>query len=436
MRAGATYVPCSTHYTPDELEYQLGHAGVRCVFTDPAAIAVVDTARRACPRVEQVIVVGGEPTPGNRSFDDFCVTRPAPHVALTADDLAMVIYTSGTTDRPKGVALSHGNLVTATHNVATTFGYTPDDRVLHFFPMFHINGGVVTLFPALTTGATVVIVPRFSSSAFGRQLAELDITYCSINATNVKLLLNTPPTPFDGTHRCRRMLLGLSLENELRREFEDRFATRLCGTYGFTEIGVVTAESPSGVARPGSAGRILRGYVASIVDDDGGEVARGATGELLLASTQRHGLAQGYLHDDEKTREAFRDGWFHTGDVGYIDDDGYFWFVERKKDIIKRAGFNVAPAEVERVIRELPGVLEVAVVGVPDRFREEAVVAYIVAERSAMLAEDDVLAACRAKLASYKVPQLVQFIDEMPVNFLGKIERRRLRERALLLTDQ
>ena len=348
----------------------------------------------------------------------------------------MVIYTSGTTDRPKGVVFSHGNLVTATHNVVTTFRYTPDDRVLHFFPMFHINGGVVTLFPALTSGATVVVLPKFSSSAFGRQLCDFDITYCSINATNVKLILNTPVTPFDDQHRTRRMLLGLALDNDMQRDFERRFATRLCGTYGFTEIGVVTAESPADLPRPGSAGRVLRGYTIKIADSEGREVPRGERGELLIAASQRHGLATAYLHDEEKTRDAFRDGWFHTGDMGYVDADGYFWFVERKNDMIKRSGFNVAPAEVERVVREVPGVADVAVVGMPDPLREEAIVAYIVATQPVIVDVETVLNACRRKLADYKVPQHVEFIDAMPVNFIGKVERRTLREWALDLADQ
>ncbi|MCU1360058.1 MAG: AMP-dependent synthetase and ligase, partial [Ilumatobacteraceae bacterium] len=343
-----------------------------------------------------------------------------------------IMYTSGTTARPKGVMFSHGNLRTAALTAVTHFRWTKNDRFLHYFPLFHANGGLYGVFPALMSQASIMMVPKFSASAFGSQLHDLGITFTSVNATHVKMIMNHPVSPRDAEHQTWRMMLGLTLRPDEITAFENRFATRLCPTYGLTEgLGIDAIGEPVGPRRVGSAGRLLRGYKLRVVDESGTELPAGERGEAEFASELEHGVPMGYFRDPEKTAEIYRDGWVRTGDVLEMDADGYLWFVERKRDMIKRSGYNVAPAEVERVIAAVAGVADVAVVGAPDEMREEAIIAYVVADAGAVVTPELVLAACTTTLADYKVPQVVEIIDALPRNFLGKIERKVLRERAL-----
>lgn len=435
MRFGAVYVPCSTLYPADELRYQLDHVRTRMVFTDPQLLPTLEQVRSDCPALETVVVTSEEALPGTERFHDFAASGhrfagPPPD----ANERAMIMYTSGTTARPKGIIWSHGNVVTIAQNCVYNFRWTPEDRFLHFFAMFHANGGLVCLMPAIMTGAALIMIPKFSATQFAQQLVEHDITYCNMNSTNIKMVLNNEPSDYERRHRTRRMMLGLTLEAPHWLEFERRFDTKLIPTYGLTEaLGICIAQTPYDPPKPGSSGRVLRGYQVKVVDETGGEQPTGVAGEVLVHSVQRHGVTQGYHRDPERTREVFREGWVHSGDQGYFDEDGYFWFTGRSKDMIKRSGYNVAPAEIERVIAQVAGVKECAVVSTPDAIREEAIVAYIVPAQPGAVSEAAVFEACQASLAEYKVPQFVKLVPEMPLNFLGKLERKVLRQWALEL---
>lgn len=434
-RLGAVYVPCSTLYSDDELRYQLTHAEVRVVITDDANINLV---RKALPEDGSVraTVVRGPSASDAIALRDLLAGRPeampAEAAAVTADDVAMLMYTSGTTDRPKGVMFSQGNLTTAARTCAHHFRWTRDDRYLHYFPLYHANGGLIGVGPAIVAGATITMIPKFSASTFAQALVENDATYVPVNSTHVKMILRNPETEFDRAHRARRMMLGLTLSPEDFAAFERRFDTTLMGTYGLTEsLGIVAIGEPVGPRKIASAGRVVRGYSMKVVDESGEEVAPGEPGEALVFSHQRHGMAMGYFKDPEKTAEVFGGGWLRTGDVVRIDDDGFVWFVERQKDMIKRSGFNVAAAEVERVVRGVAGVQDVAVVATPDAMREDAIVAYVVAEAPGAVDEEAIFARCDEELADYKRPQYVEVLDALPLNFLGKVERKKLREMAL-----
>ncbi|HLY83264.1 MAG TPA: class I adenylate-forming enzyme family protein [Acidimicrobiales bacterium] len=409
-RLGAVCVPCSTHCTPAELAFQLGHAEV--------AVAVVDDANAPVFRAAAERV----PTPCILAEDLDSITGPfpasaPPPVDVTPADLATIMYTSGTTAHPKGVMFSHGNLRVAAETAVNAFRWGSADRYLHYFPLSHSNGGLHGVMPAIVAGATLVMIPKFSASRFGQQLDEQGITFTALNATNVRMLMRHPVTAHDRSHRAWRMMLGLSLGEEEIVAFEERFATRLCPTYGLTEgNSIAVIGEPVGPRRLGSAGRVVAGYEVRLP---------GAVGEAAIRSSLTHGVTMGYFQDPEQTAEVYRDGWLHTGDVLRADADGYLWFVERAKDMIKRSGFNVAPAEVERVIEAVPGVRDVVVVGVPDGVREEAVVAFVVTDGP--LAVEDVLEACRRELAGYKVPGAVHVIGEIPRSVLGKVDRNALR---------
>ena len=350
---------------------------------------------------------------------------------MTVDDLAMLIYTSGTTDRPKGVMLSQGNLSVAAEVWTRQLRWRPDDNYLHYFPLFHTNGGIAGVMPAIFAGASLTMIPKFSASTFGQSLMENNATLAAVNSTHIKMIMRHPVTDYDRAHRARRMMLGMTLDPEEWLAFEERFNTRLIGGWGLTEsMGSKIMADPEGPRVVGSAGRVTRGYSLRLVDDDDLQVGVNEPGEGLLRTHQRHGLAMGYFKDPIKTRETFGE-WLRTGDIVRVDEKGYVWFVGRKKDMIKRSGFNVAGAEVERVIRDVQGVQEVAVVGTPDAMREEAIVAFVVPEDSVSVSIDDVFDRCTEYLSDYKRPQFVEIVEDLPMNFVGKIDRGPPRERAL-----
>jgi crotonobetaine/carnitine-CoA ligase len=418
LRLGAVYVPCSTRATAPELAWQLDHCGASVLVTDDEGRASAPAGERAVLSVDET---PDDSRPGGDALD---VER------VDAGDLAMVMYTSGTTSRPRGVMFTHGNLRAAADTAERAFRWVPGDRYLHYFPLYHSNGGLHGVMPAVLAGATLVMVPRFSASAFGRQLRDLDITFCAVNATHVRMILTQPVDPADADHRAWRMMLGLSIEQAERDEFESRFATRLCPTYGLTEgVSITAIGEPVGPRGPDSASRVVAGYRLRLVDDEGAEVPIGEAGEAEIRADHAHGLSPGYFGDRQATEAAFREGWLRTGDVLRADPDGWLTFVERRKDMIKRAGFNVAPAEVERVLCAVTGVEDAAVVGIPDPVREEAIVAFVAG--GPQLAAADLLAACAAELAEYKVPQRIEFLAALPRDVLGKVDKKSLRARAM-----
>lgn len=434
MRIGAVFVPFSVLYAQDEVVYQLEHARIKVLFIDEAFYPALQSRLHEFPDLKHVIVVGASPEGVPRvTFNDLLLySSEEPIVPVPdADELALIMYTSGTTDRPKGVMWSHGNLQTMAETFTRSFGWSERDRLLHYFPLYHANGGLGNMLPIVWTGASMFMLGHFSASRFTQQLVEHRITKTNVTATNLRMLLRAEPAETDTTHMVRYMRLGLTASSGDIHAFEKRFNTRLVPAYGVTEAcGVMVAFKEDSPPRPGSSGKVLRGYRVRLIDDDGDDVAPGEPGEVLIQGTDRHGITMGYFRDPERTATFFRDGWLHTGDVGRFDEDGYFWFIERRKDMIKRSGFNVAPAEVERVIGSLEGVFEVAVVGIPEVERDEAIVAFVVMDGTSSLSEVQVLERCSRDLARYKVPQMVVFPDTLPKNHVAKIDRKQLREVA------
>lgn len=435
QRIGAVFVTCSTLYVDDEIRYQIEASGARLVITDVESAARLQAIVVQLPGVREVLLL----EPGRMDASQIGVNAwlatcsdqlslPFPDV----DALSMLMYTSGTTARPKGVMFTHGNEMYAAQNIAHAFAYTRFERLLHYFPLYHINGGLALLGPLILRGATIVMVPKFSASNFAKTLVEQRITMVAMNSTHIKMLLKQPATAYDNAHQVYRAQFALPLDVERREAFSARFGgITLVEAYGLTEgMGICLASPIDALWKPGSAGLPFAGYRIRLIDETGLDVPSGQAGQLLLQCHSRHGLTQGYFEDAPASAELLREGWLYTGDVGQLDADGYFYFLERQKDMIKRAGFNVAAAEVERVLLTHPSVHEAAVVGIADDMREEAIVAFVVAASGAKPDEELLRAHCASQLAPYKVPQHVAVLDVMPENFLGKVEKKLLREMA------
>lgn len=431
-RAGCVYVACSTAYPLDEVRYQILHSNATAVITVPENAEMMSLIAKESARPIKVITAGA---PGS-DLDQ--VLQSAPHEWAERDpkpdELATIVYTSGTTARPKGVMWHHAQVYTSASRGRAALQYVHEDRVLHFLPLYHSNGAA-QLASTAVVGASLVMEQKFSASRFSATLHEKDITLLALNATHVKMVMEQPPSDLDLAHPPARAQFGLYLEPERRAAFEARFGVRLVEIYGMTETAGLTSASPIWTLHSDdSCGLPLPGVQFRIVDEDGEDLPEGERGEILMRGESPEGMCAGYYEDPESTAKLFVDGWLHSGDVGYFDADGFLHFVERGKDMIKRAGYNVAAAEVERVVLEHQAVAEAAVVGIPDEMREEAIVAFVVpADSQDLLEPGEVLEFCAARLASYKQPQFVAIVDKLPENFLGKVEKKTLRETALEL---
>jgi fatty-acyl-CoA synthase len=371
------------------------------------------------------------------SFETLAASAAAlPEVALDAGDLAQIVYTSGTESLPKGAMLTHDAVIWQYVSCVVDAGIAADDLALHALPLYHCAQLDVFLGPSIYVGASNVITARPTPDNLLPLIARHRITSFFAPPTVWISLLRSPL--FDSTDltSLRKGYYGASIMPvEVLRELAARLPhTRLWNLYGQTEIApLATMLGPDDQLRkPGSCGRAVLNVETRVVDDAMHDVAPGAVGEIVHRSPH---LMLGYFHDDERTRAAFEGGWFHSGDLGTIDAEGYISVVDRKKDMIKSGGENVASREVEETIYTLPQVSEVAVVGVAHPRWVEAVVAVVAVKGGQTLAEADVLAHCAQRLASFKQPKRVVFVDALPKNPSGKLLKRELRQSFGALFD-
>lgn len=419
---GAVLVPTNPLSTAAELRYMLGHSGCRTVLSQPGLAATVHEAGAA-----DVIDVTTDWASGATPFEGPADAAP--------EDVLGVLYTSGTTSRPKGVQITHAAYLAVGDAVADHVRLRPDDRFLVVLPLFHGNAQYYCSMSALVTGASIALTPAFSASRWAEQAVTLEATIASLFAAPIRMILAKGETSGSRTLRslkCLRVtLFAQNVSPAQAVEFEERFATPLVQLYGMTETVIPPTVNPLYEQRdPLSIGRPLPGARLRIVDDDGADVPPGEPGELLVGGEPGRTLMSGYLDDPAATAAALDDGWLHTGDVVRADTDGFLHFVDRAKDMIKRSGENVACGEIERVVDQVEGVLESAAVGVADPMLDEAIHVYVVRRDGAHLDPADVLEHCRRELAKFKVPDAVHIVPELPRTSVGKIRKHLLRHSA------
>ena len=433
-RLGGVAVPLNALLTPPEIAWQLSDAGAVALVGEAGAAGRLDAAVALAGFTGPRLAILGE-APGWPALEDAAaLAAPAPDLPPPPgpDDVFQILYTSGTTGHPKGVMLSHRSMASEADSVASYWAARADDVFLAVLPLFHVNAQLVTLLPALTTGAGLVVARSFSAAGWIDLVRRCGVTISSIVGTQVRMIMATPERPDDASTRLRCVPYGLNVPQAMWEGFERRFGAPLCNIYGLTEaVAVVTAAPPGGDRRIPSVGRPGRGRGIGIFDDDGQELPPGAVGEIRIRGQRGLSLMLGYHGRPEETAAAFDADWLRTGDLGRVDEDGYLYFVDRAKDIIKRSGENVSASEVERVLSEFPGVAEAAVVGRPDPIRDEAVVAFVVPAAGAADGFDvgTLDAHCRAQLARFKVPEEYVVVDALPKTSIGKIEKKTLRER-------
>ena len=428
-KIGAVMVPSNPLSTPDELGYLLDHARCRLSVTQPDLLGTVETARSRTGERSRVLVAGPV---GEGSLADVLTGEPdtPPGPTRHPSEVLGVLYTSGTTSRPKGVLVTQAAYLHVGEVVAQHLRLRPEDRQLVVLPLFHGNAQYYSTMSALVTGASIALAGRFSASRWSEQASRLGATVASLFAAPIRMIMAQPPTGYDRAHTLRAVLFAQNITAEQLDGFEARFGAPLLQIYGMTETVAPPTMNPLyGQRRNMSIGRPALTARLRVVDHDGTDVSPGDVGELLVGGRPGETLMAGYLDNPEATADALRDGWLHTGDNVRLDADGYLSFVDRDKDMIKRAGENVASAEVERVVNEHPAVFESAAVGIPDPVRDEAIKVYVVLHDGAVLSEAELIEWCRTQLARFKVPSAVEVVDSLPRTSVGKIQKHLLRPR-------
>jgi len=420
-------VPLNPKLTHAEINWLLEHSQARFILTD------AQQAGDLLPGNErwELLIPGGKQQTGTplvlierlpREFAEESVLETS---APDWTDPAIILYTSGTTGKPKGVILTHGNLLSNARGVQEAHQLTPEDTALCILPLFHINGLVVTLITSMLVGASLVLPKKFSVRHFWQWISTYSVSWFSAVPTILSILL-FEPIPSKAAFSSLRFARCASapLPIAVLEEFEARTGVRVIESYGMSEAGGQVTSNPLHRRKPGSAGLPFTNALR-IVDEHDAPLGANQTGEVILRGPN---VTLGYLDNAAANRESFRDGWFHTGDLGYCDAEGYVFLVGRSKELINRAGEKIAPREIEEIIYRLPEVESAAVVGVPDSLYGEEVASFLVLRPGLTLTEERIAAHCSECLAEFKIPKQVFFVEELPKGPNGKIQRRRLLE--------
>jgi malonyl-CoA/methylmalonyl-CoA synthetase len=422
LRVGGVYLPLNTAYTMPELEYFIGDAEPALVVCAPERRDAIRRFAGASVAVETLDASGrGTLMDGVAALPDHFVDVPR-----TRDDLAAILYTSGTTGRSKGAMLTHGNLASNAEALARCWRYTADDRLIHALPLFHTHGLFVAVNVTLAAGASLILVSRFDPdlviALFGRATVLMGVP------TFYTRLLQHAGLTREAVRGMRLFVSGSApLTAETHDEWHRRTGHAILERYGMTETNMNTSNPYEGARKPGAVGRPLPGVEIRIADSQTGEpVPPGEPGEIEIRGPN---VFKGYWRMPEKTAAEFRaDGFFRSGDVGLVDADGYLHIVGRAKDLIITGGYNVYPREIEDEIEQIPGVAESAVVGLPDADFGEAVAAVVIRSAGSRLTASGVRAALENRLARYKHPKKIVFARSLPRNAMGKVQKNLIKE--------
>lgn len=428
LKIGATINPIIFALTQGEITYILRDAAPSCVVTSPELYEKIKASAEGANYSGDIIVVGHKQIPGALSFESLIQESPEEfEIVDTADeDLAIVMYTSGTTGVPKGVMLTHKNL-----NFIATTGVKifPSDQGttgLCVLPLNH-SYGVTLMNGSYLSGSKIVLHPWFNPEATLQAFAKHRITQFAGVPTMYIMLLNTYNPQIHDTSSIEVFVVSAApMPVGLLNVVEEKLGGRIFEGYGLTEAAPsVSIQRRDMPVKRGSVGLPIPDVSVKIFDDKDQEVPRGAWGEIVVRGPN---IMKGYLNKPKETAEVLRNGWLHTGDIGYMDEDGELYITDRKKDLIIRGGENISPSEIEEVIFKHPGVLEAAVIGVPDPKYGEEVKAIIVPKPGQKLTEQEILDFCSGKLARFRCPKTVSFLESLPKNLVGKVLKREIRK--------
>jgi carnitine-CoA ligase len=431
---GAVTVPINTASKGPQIEYYLRNSDAKLFVVEAEYLPLLDHADLSGLPLERIWTIGTSPAASVQRLPCAPLPPPARTVApaqVGPGDTLAILYTSGTTGPSKGVQCPHAQYFWWGAHTSRLLGVVGADVLHTTLPLFHINA-LNTFAQALLTGATQIIAPRFSASGFWKSLVASDASVTYLLGAMVPILMSNPPTPEERAHRVR-VALGPGVPWPMHAAFRERTGIVLLEGYGSTETNFVIAD-PIDRPRANHMGHIGPGFGACVVDESGNEVAPGVAGELLLRTDEPFAFATGYHGMPEKSAEAFRDGWFHTGDRVTRDADGAFRFVDRLKDAIRRRGENISSFEVEQVLLSHPDVKAAAVFPVRSALAEDEVMAALVRKPGSNPSEADLIRFCEPRLPYFAIPSFLEFLDDLPRTENGKIQKFQLRERGVVAT--
>jgi long-chain acyl-CoA synthetase len=429
-KLGALAGPINSLLKEEEISFVLNNSEAKTILIHSEFLPRLENIRAELPHLKSVIVFDDEAL-ATREFANASSTNLSMS-ALNLSDIgldaeAIIIYTSGTTGKPKGCLLTHGNLIANARQISQWLQFTKDDRLLSIMPLFHMNAVSVTTMSALYAGGSSVVSPRFSASRFWQIISDFEITSFGSVATMLSMLLSKYPEGVPAglkTGQLRFAMCGSApVPAEVMQRFEETFDCLVIEGYGLSESTCrSTFNPPDKRRRAGSCG-IPIGNEMRVVDDKDNEVSDGELGEIVMRGEN---ILKGYYRNDEATAIAFRNGWFHTGDIGYRDEDGFFYIVDRKSDMIIRGGENIYPREIDEVLYQHPAVGAAATIGVPDPLYGEDVAAFVVLKKDKMASEAELIDYCREHLADYKSPKTIRIVESIPKGPTGKLLKREL----------
>lgn len=420
-RAGAVGVPLNTSSVGDALEHPLAHSEAVGIFADPDLLdtAVASTAGAALsfhvstPDIGELLTEAADLEP----------------VELRGSDPMNIIYTSGTTGFPKGVVLSHTSYLNTGGYFAHHLGLTSEDVLHTCLPLFHCNAQQTTFMAAFNLGARIALNGKFSLSRLPHWLEESGATVTNLLGSMLALLAKTEPKPSDSATPLR-YIVAAPVPEDLHVQLEQRYGVRIVEGYGLTETGTMACMNPPDDRRPGTIGLPLEHTELRIVDESGREVGRGRSGEMLVRSRVPGAFMTEYFREPEKTAEAWEGGWFHTGDICKQRDDGFYVFVDRAKDTIRRRGENISSFLVEKALLEHPDILEVAAIGVPSELSEEDVLVVVIPRPGSLLSEEDVHRFSEGVLGDFMRPRYIALRDDLPRTETGRVHKYALRQES------
>jgi crotonobetaine/carnitine-CoA ligase len=440
---GAVSTPVNALFRGDFLAHQLRDAGASLIVVDALFMPLLAEVLTELPSLRTVVVRGGAGDASEAAGGAFANVRVVPASALAGNDdkiaggrplawnePACLFYTSGTTGPSKGAVLTQHYLLTSASTFVDAYGFTPDDVIYGAVPLFHFSGSLGVVLPALVVGLSSVLDGAFSVSACWDRVRTVGATVFVGVGPMVVMLWSLPPDPSDAELPLR-LMVAAPIPAELHAPVEERYGLTIVAGYGMTEVFPLALHRADQPVVPGSAGLPNPNFEVRLLDDDDAEVPIGSVGEIACRPRVTHAMFEGYHGRPEATVEQFRNLWFHTGDLGRFDEDGVLFFVDRKKDAIRRRGENISSFEVERSVLQHPAVAECAAHAVPSPLGEDDVKVCVVLAPGATLTYEELMDHCLHRLPKFAAPRYLEFVEALPKNAVGRVQKMRLREAPL-----
>jgi long-chain acyl-CoA synthetase len=432
-KIGAVIGPVNALFKPREVKFVVGHSEAKAIVTIPKFMELVNQIKGDLPELKHIIVIGGS-TEGTLAYEELmekASSEAPPEVTIDErEDYAAILYTSGTTGFPKGVLQTHFNIRRNAEMIRDFINAKEYFRFMLILPLFHCNAQIVTIMAPLIIGASSILTPGFSAQTHWETVAKYKASTFSCVPTVLSILLRMPHENLDLSSLEYVVCGAAPLPVEVFKAFENTFECKVIEGYGLTEGTCASSVNPIPTEREdrrkvGSIGIPLPGNEMKIIDENGKDVPQNTKGEIVIKGDN---IMKEYFKNPEANAETLKEGWLHTGDIGHMDEDGFFYITDRKKDMIIRGGENIYPREIEEVIYSHPAVSMGTVIGVRDKIYGELPKAFVVLKEGESVTEEDIIAYCKKHLADFKVPKYVEFRDSLPQTPTGKIQKQPLRE--------